>query len=35
VVVYSTVPDGKPVRIPEDLREALLPYLQLDAKETV
>ena len=28
VVVYSEVPQGKPVRIPDDLRSALLPYLQ-------
>ena len=28
VVVYSTVPQGKPVRIPDDLRLALQPYLQ-------
>lgn len=28
VVVFSEVPRGKPVRIPQDLREALLPYLQ-------
>ncbi len=28
VVVYSKVPDGKPVRLPDDLRAALLPYLQ-------
>ena len=28
VVVYSTVPQGKPVRIPNDLRDALAPYLQ-------
>ncbi len=28
VVVYSEVPDGKPVRIPQPLRDALLPYLQ-------
>ncbi|UUZ74509.1 acyl-CoA thioesterase [Polaromonas sp. P1(28)-13] len=28
VVVYSEVPHGKPVRIPEDLRSALHPYLQ-------
>ena len=28
VVVYSKVPDGKPVRLPDDLRLALLPYLQ-------
>jgi len=28
VVVYSTVPQGKPVRIPDDFRHALAPYLQ-------
>jgi 4-hydroxybenzoyl-CoA thioesterase len=28
VVVYSTVPQGKPKRIPDDLRHALAPYLQ-------
>ena len=28
VVVDSKVPDGKPVRLPDDLRAALLPYLQ-------
>ena len=28
VVVYSEVPHGKPVRIPDDMRSALLPYLQ-------
>ena len=28
VVVYSEIPHGKPVRIPDDLRQALLPYLQ-------
>jgi 4-hydroxybenzoyl-CoA thioesterase len=28
VVVYSGVPHGKPMRIPDDLRSALLPYLQ-------
>lgn len=28
VVVYSEVPNGKPVRIPQPLRDALLPYLQ-------
>ena len=34
VVVYSTVPDGKPLRIPDDLRKALLPYLQTDLPAT-
>ena len=28
VVVYSTVPYGKAMRIPDDLRNALRPYLQ-------
>ncbi|MGH8035308.1 MAG: acyl-CoA thioesterase [Polaromonas sp.] len=28
VVVYSELPHGKPVRIPDGLRSALLPYLQ-------
>ncbi|MBG6077085.1 thioesterase family protein [Polaromonas sp. CG_9.11] len=28
VVVYSDIPHGKPVRIPDGLRQALLPYLQ-------
>jgi len=28
VVVHSTVPHGKAVRIPDDLRTALLPCLQ-------
>ncbi len=28
VVVYSEVPHGKPVRIPDELRSALLPYLK-------
>ena len=28
VVVYSEVPNGKPVRIPDAMRSALLPYLQ-------
>ena len=34
VVVYSTVPAGKPQRIPDDLRQALLPYLQKNGQET-
>ena len=34
VVVYSTVPAGKPVRIPDDLRQALRPYLQNNGQET-
>ena len=29
VVVYSQVPSGKPVRIPDDMRSALMPYLHL------
>ena len=32
VVVYSTVPHGKALRIPDDLRTALLPYLQTASK---
>ncbi|MDB5930118.1 MAG: thioesterase superfamily protein [Polaromonas sp.] len=28
VVVYSEIPHGKPVRIPDNLRGALLPYFQ-------
>ena len=28
VVVHSTVPQGRPVRLPDDLRLALQPYLQ-------
>lgn len=28
VVVYSQVPHGKPLRIPDDMRSALMPYLQ-------
>jgi 4-hydroxybenzoyl-CoA thioesterase len=28
VVVHSTVPQGKPLRIPDDLRRALQPYLE-------
>lgn len=34
VVVYSTVPHGKPVRIPDDLRLALQPYLQTPSEAT-
>lgn len=34
VVVYSTVPDGKTLRIPDDLRAALAPYLQDHSRET-
>ena len=33
VVVYSTVPHGKPTRIPDDLRDALAPYLQIQNKQ--
>ena len=32
VLVYSTLPGGKPVRIPEDLRKAMHPYLQQSQK---
>ncbi len=28
VVVYSEVPHGKPVRIPDNMRSALMPYLK-------
>ena len=34
IVVYSKVPDGKPVRIPDAMRQALLPYLQTELLET-
>ena len=34
VVVYSEIPHGKPVRIPDDLRRALQPYLQLTPETT-
>lgn len=34
VVVYSEVPHGKPVRIPDDLRSALYPYLQTPSEIT-
>lgn len=33
VVVYSKLPDGKPTRIPDDLRQALLPYLDNHSEE--
>ena len=33
VVVYSTVPQGRPTRLPDDLRRALTPYLQLQNKQ--
>ena len=33
VVVYSEVPHGKAVRIPDQLRDALLPYLQTTPQE--
>ena len=32
VVVYSEIPHGKPVRIPDDLRDALQPYLQTSSE---
>lgn len=34
VVVYSRLPDGKPVRIPDNLRQAMQPYLEAIALET-
>ena len=34
VVVHSTVPQGKTVRIPDDLRLALQPYLQTPSETT-
>ena len=34
VVVYSELPHGKPVRIPEGLRSALHPYLQTPSEKT-
>ena len=34
VIVYSQVPHGKPVSIPEDLRQALQPYLQNGSPDT-
>ena len=34
VVVYSKVPDGKPVRLPDDLRVVLLPYLENNLQKT-
>ncbi|WP_332778051.1 acyl-CoA thioesterase [Polaromonas sp.] len=33
VVVHSTVPQGKPLRIPDGLRHALSPYLQTSLEE--
>ena len=33
VVVYSTVPQGRPTRLPDDLRQALTPYLQIQNKQ--
>ena len=33
VVVYSTVPQGRPTRLPDDLRHALTPYLQIQNKQ--
>ena len=32
IVVYSTVPQGKPLPIPDGLRAALLPYLQTSSE---
>ena len=32
IVVYSEIPHGKPVRIPDDLRHALQPYLQTSSE---
>ena len=34
VIVYAQVPHGKPVQIPEDLRQALQPYLQNGSRDT-
>ena len=34
VVVYSKVPHGKALRIPDPLRESLQPYLQLNHKKS-
>lgn len=34
VLVYSALPHGKPARIPDDLRQALQPYLQNHSQET-
>ena len=33
VVVYSKLPDGRPSRIPDDLRQAILPYLVNPSEE--
>ena len=33
VVVYSTVPQGRPTRLPDDLRHALTPYLEIQNKQ--
>ena len=35
VVVYSKVPDGKPQRLPDALRAALLPYLQNNEQKII
>ena len=35
IVVYSTVPQGKPLPIPDDLRAALLPYLQTPPEKSI
>ena len=34
IVVYSTVPQGKPTPIPDDLRAALLPFLQIPPEKS-
>jgi 4-hydroxybenzoyl-CoA thioesterase len=34
VVVYSEVPHGKPVRIPDNMRSALMPYLKTPSGDT-
>lgn len=33
IVVYSRLADGRPVRIPDDLRQALQPYLQAETSQ--
>ena len=33
VVVYSTIPDGRPHRLPDGLRQAMQPYLEASQKE--
>lgn len=35
VVVYSKMSDGKPVRLPDNMRAALLPYLQDNLQNNV